>query len=319
MDWYYLDTSFKEAFGRRFEHALPFSEGYAPVYAQERWGYIDTKGQQVVGFKYDAYGHFREGRCLVQNGDAQLCIDTCDNVVFTLSDKPYSSSLEYSSGLAVATSPKCDSWGYIDASGNVALDFKYSLAYQFVNNVAVVRLMNGKYTVISSSGEPLFSTAEKIVEPVNEGRFAAKNKGQWYLHRLNSSERIAVPRTIEITSSFSNSLYAANTVSEPVLHGYIDADTGTWVQKPEYQWCSTFSDGYALVQHDDKYGMIDRRFNEIIRPSYDSMIFHRGSIAVIDEGELSRFYDLTNRRFVGDTYASAFVFSDDYAAVRSSR
>ena len=73
-----------------------FSEGYAAVRKGDKWGYINTKGEEVVSTELDAkyVGHFSEGLAfVVQSSSKFSVIDTNGSVVFT---SDYHSSDYYS-------------------------------------------------------------------------------------------------------------------------------------------------------------------------------------------------------------------------------
>ncbi|MGI4866415.1 MAG: WG repeat-containing protein [Janthinobacterium lividum] len=56
----------------RYQHAMPFYDGLAAVakldeFGQEKWGFINTKGEQVIDFRFSKQpGNFHHGRALVE-------------------------------------------------------------------------------------------------------------------------------------------------------------------------------------------------------------------------------------------------------------
>ena len=90
-----------------------FMEGLAPVLTEnERWGFIDTKGNMVIQPIYEEVGSFSEGLAPVK-----------------IQDK----------------------WGYIDGKGNTVIKPIYEAANLFTNGIAWVR-MNGKDGFIDKKG-----------------------------------------------------------------------------------------------------------------------------------------------------------------------
>ena len=55
-----------------FDYAGNFNEGFAPVQKDGKWGYINTKGEQIVECKFDDVGYFTKALLLLKkmaNGD----------------------------------------------------------------------------------------------------------------------------------------------------------------------------------------------------------------------------------------------------------
>jgi hypothetical protein len=65
----FIDSFGNVISGQRYDYALPFSEGLAPVRMGKLWGYIDRKGVMIVAPRFDSASSFAEGLGLVsENG-----------------------------------------------------------------------------------------------------------------------------------------------------------------------------------------------------------------------------------------------------------
>ena len=49
-----------------FDYVCEFKEGFAPIEKDGKWGYINTKGEQAIEFKFDGAGYFNEGFAVVK-------------------------------------------------------------------------------------------------------------------------------------------------------------------------------------------------------------------------------------------------------------
>ena len=67
----------------QYEDALDFSEGYAAVKKDGKWGYIDETGKVVVDFQFDWAGYFCEGVAVVATLET---IDEMEFYIFRLID-----------------------------------------------------------------------------------------------------------------------------------------------------------------------------------------------------------------------------------------
>lgn len=80
--WGYLDDRGEQVIGPRFSKARSFSEGLAPVSVNARWGYIDRHGQFVIEPQYRLAGEYRNGIALVGLDDFTLgYIDAHGNLI----------------------------------------------------------------------------------------------------------------------------------------------------------------------------------------------------------------------------------------------
>ena len=52
-----------------YDAAWPFSEGFASVKSNDKWGFIDTKGKMVIPCVYDAAWPFSKGFALVKSNE----------------------------------------------------------------------------------------------------------------------------------------------------------------------------------------------------------------------------------------------------------
>ena len=67
---YFVDSEGNKLFNKQFERVRNFSEGLAPVRKNDKWGYINTQGEEVVPCIYDDVWDFSEGLARVeQNGE----------------------------------------------------------------------------------------------------------------------------------------------------------------------------------------------------------------------------------------------------------
>ncbi|MBQ0095722.1 MAG: WG repeat-containing protein [Bacteroidetes bacterium] len=98
-----------------YKYISRYVEGLANACNGHRYGYLDSKGNVVIPFRYKSAGDFREGLAKVGNG------------------KHY---------------------GFIDKDGNTVIPFIYDEAYCFHDGYTAVK-KNGKWGFIDKSGKPI--------------------------------------------------------------------------------------------------------------------------------------------------------------------
>lgn len=57
--WVFVDPSFNIVSNEYYDDVYSFSEGYAAVKKGRKWGYIDTTFAQVIPYRFDEGGHFK--------------------------------------------------------------------------------------------------------------------------------------------------------------------------------------------------------------------------------------------------------------------
>lgn len=157
-----------------------YSDGYAPVKQNGKWGLINTNGSEwLIEPQYDVIARDELGRAYSQKaffagkeGQVYLYVDGAQVA------GPYQDALPFSDGWAAVK--KNEKWGFIDTAGNVQIDFQFDDALSFGQHLAAVEV-DGKWGYVSKYGEiviePIFLSAKSFyngsapVETVDGWRF----------------------------------------------------------------------------------------------------------------------------------------------------
>ena len=111
--WGYLHKGSGEfLWAGRFEAALGFAQGLAPVKLSGKWGYIDRAGSVVVQPTYDAAFPFRGEYAVIRQGDRRgfLRLDPVGKISVFITPR-YEDTFRFTEGLAPV---KIDRrWGYV--------------------------------------------------------------------------------------------------------------------------------------------------------------------------------------------------------------
>lgn len=123
-----------------------FHEGLAVVCREEKYGFINLDGEEVVECKYYAAKNFSEGLAAVQkeyNG-RWLFINHQGEEVISLPDEFSIGGYKdgFSDGLCAICCFDSENaelkYGYIDKQGNVAINAEFDMAFDFYNGLAFV-------------------------------------------------------------------------------------------------------------------------------------------------------------------------------------
>jgi len=140
---YIIDKTGKKKFPQKFSDAWSFSEGMLPVMNQESlWGYFDKTGVQVIAFQYKKARNFSDGIGFVQKGESWIAINKANQQLLDLRD--YVHLHDFKNGYAAVClkdDPKYnydEEWTYIDKTGKIICDRRFTIAEEFENGLAKV-------------------------------------------------------------------------------------------------------------------------------------------------------------------------------------
>lgn len=80
----FIDTLGNEVIPLIYDQGNIFSSGLTPVKLKDKWGYIDKEGKTIIEFQFDDAGRFRSNRADVEIGDKEGYIDRIGNIVIPI-------------------------------------------------------------------------------------------------------------------------------------------------------------------------------------------------------------------------------------------
>jgi WG containing repeat len=144
----FIDNSGKEVISLLYDDATMFSaEGLATVKFGGKYGCINTKGDWIIQPMFENMYQFTEGLARVMKGGKYGFINTAGVLVIPFL---YDYAQDFSEGLvAVKFNGKV---GFINAKGLPILDFKYIMATSFIKGKAIVKLGDEDNIYINKKG-----------------------------------------------------------------------------------------------------------------------------------------------------------------------
>ena len=236
-----------------------FHEGLlAAVAEDDRWGFINTSGDQVIECEYDFCCNFSEGFAAVKKDGKWGYISYTGDIVIPIL---YDWAREFHEGTAPIVVN--NRWGFVDKSGKVIISPKYESAGRFFNGYAKVR-MNSKWGIIDRRGS-------EVVPCIYYLGSGAENKENVQVEYncqsgyIDYSGRVLVPCRYRELGLYFDGLA---TVESNGKYGFLD-ETGKQVIPSVYDLAFSFDDGYAQVRKCDRWGYIDKSGKEIIPCIYE--------------------------------------------------
>lgn len=148
-----------------FEEFGMYSDGYAPVKQHGRWGLINTSGGEwLVEPQYDDIIRDELGRAYSQG----VYFASQGGQVYLFADGeqvggPYEDAKPFADGWAAVK--KGGKWGFIDAAGDIQIDFQFDDALSFGQHLAAVEV-DGQWGYMSKYGkiviDPIFLSAKSF-------------------------------------------------------------------------------------------------------------------------------------------------------------
>lgn len=223
----------------QFKRADEFnSKGIAIVEKDGFVGGINSQGQYVIEPVYSSISQFVDGRAIFVLDNFMGVMDDSGKV---LTNKKYTFINNYSNERAVFGLMENNNdrylYGYLDNNGNEVIEAKYEEAFQFKDDIALVKQKN-TYMLIDKKGKVLFQYNYPYVNSYGEEKLVfAKEDGGPY--------------------------------------GYINKE-GTIVIEPIYTSASEFKNGVAIVGmgpiYSENFGVISEKGHYIYEPIYDDII-----------------------------------------------
>lgn len=282
-----------DIFHRRF-----YQENYASYGFGNSQQYIDTNlNILTVDDKYRTQGSFENKRCRIYNNDKFGFIDEKGNLIIPAI---FDDADDFYNGLAPVK--KDDKWGFIDTSGNVVINFQFDEPNSFFDGIAVAK-QNGKYGYIDMKGnwivQPKFSKVGSATDgylecfmngkagmldylgnniiPFEFKEFRQYEDGFFHAQKYIGEEsddyvvglytatgKKIIPVEYERIDYLGNNLYKVR--SNEKYYGIYNTD-GEIVLPVKYDAIRAFDEIYYVCEN-DLCGIMDKNLNWILKPTY---------------------------------------------------
>lgn len=277
-----------------FYDAQDFSEGYAAVRKNGKWGYIDSTGKVVVDYQFVDAKPFKLGLAPVRVANTRKVSVYC------------SSELAHQ-------------WGYIDITGKIVIPPKYDDAGPFNLKWGVARVGIMRYTSLICG---FINNAGQVVIPIEHDRLSyLSDDGLACLDVdqhgdksfINHKGNRAFYTSFDMVGSFSEGYCAVR--NNEFKWGYID-NTGKLVIDYKFDYADCFSDGVAEIKIEDKYGFINKQGVQIIEPKYQNVRHFSEGVAGVEINNKWGIIDLLGNLIVNPIYDCVFGCHDGLIPVK---
>lgn len=285
----YIDTTGKLVFGKQFVNVNPFSNGYAAVEVEPGsadYTFIDHNGKPLTDQTYRFPRSFSEGYAVIKvdvSGGGHYRYTYMDTKGKLIGEPRYLAATNFSEGYA-AIQGNNKNWMVINkrivATAN---NLPYEEVYEFHDGLARVRI-GERYGFIDTTGTLVIPMQDFGCDDFSEGLCVIHKGGRFGYMDVNG--KIVIPCRFTYAEPFSCSVAlvsesapdASGMITE---RGVIDHDGKYVVEEKKFDFIETFSEDYAVVVKDGKYGFIAVNGRVVIPMIYDkARSFHDGYAAV---------------------------------------
>ena len=180
----FIDKTGREVIPLIYDNAYSFSNGFAVVALNGKYGFIDETGREVIPFKYDGAKAFSEGLARVLLKNKYGYIDENGKEVI-----PFKYDFGYNFFEGFARVILNDKYGFIDKTGRELTPCKYDYANDFSEGLATVKL-NGKFGYIDTTGKEVIPLIYDYASEFSAGLASAELNGNWgYLDKQGNWRR----------------------------------------------------------------------------------------------------------------------------------
>ena len=133
---------------KNYDQLYDFHEGLAKVCKNDKYGFIDKLGHEIIPCIYDEANDFALGVSIVKKGEKTGAINKYGKIVIPCKYDNINSFGKDSLAVAFLNEKS----GFIDLKGNIVIPFNYEYCESFSDGLAAVR-QNGLYGFINKKGE----------------------------------------------------------------------------------------------------------------------------------------------------------------------
>lgn len=246
-----------------------FHEGLSKVGKNNKYGFIDKLGSEIITCQFDGASDFKFGVSIVKKDGKEGVIDMAGNWIIPCKFD-YINSFKDDSIASASLNGKA---GLIDVNGEVIIPFDYETIDNFREGLACVRI-NGQYGFINRAGDLVIPCIyDELYNGIGfqEGLVGVKKDGEWgYLDKKGNI-------VIEFNDGLTGAPFSSGL--SPVLKPTYPCHEMAFINKNGQLACDYFPanlegfrDGFCTVKDDDGWAGLINTNGEFVIPCKYSFI-----------------------------------------------
>ncbi|MDP2386236.1 MAG: WG repeat-containing protein [Bacteroidota bacterium] len=310
----FIDTSGKFIIAPEYEGLEEFSDGLSVALRDGKFGYINKAGEVVIPFEFEDAEAFKNGRAIVKKGQDCFLIDRSGNKASNyydqISDFTENLAIVKLNGLygaidrngkpeiaiqykrlgdfseEVAFAQKEEKYGYVDRKGFPVISFLYDWAESFKMSLARVKF-NNKFGLINKTGEFVLPPVyDRIDEQVNGVYVIYRNNFYGFADSTGCllSEVNNINPSSEKATELTNGKWLRLIQEDEQF--LMNKNGKLLSEKEPYEEINLPRYGLSKVFINDKYGFVNERNRQVIKPIYDDAENFVDSICIVKKKDV---------------------------------
>ncbi len=251
----------------KYDNVWDYSDGMIAVMKNDKYGFCDSTGKEVIPCLYDDPSNFREGVADVKKDGMIGFIDKTGKELFPFRKYDYAGGFEDGlSSFRIIKDGK-ELYGFVDKMGNEVVPPVYSevqISWFDKGSYAIVQ-KGGKWGTISKQNAVVIPFEYEAINDFNNGITTAKKTGKWGI--IDTANKVLVPFNMvyETVYEFSNGF--AHVENDKDQEGFIDINGKEAFGGLKFSEAFPFGDnGYAVVSEENgKRYLMDKQGNPVLK------------------------------------------------------
>ncbi len=310
--WHLFNHEGKKKSRRTYQAIVPQAHDLMPAKLNDRWGYINQQGDEILVCRYDTTYAFEGDLAKVRFSDSMGIINRqgtwqirpfADHITIVsptrfVARNERSHQLLNENGEVLLQSPHVlspvtDGLLEIDASRQYGL---YDLngkrltptEFQWISDLQEGEIYfarrYGKKGILSKNGKSFIPESDKTFDALfemNEGYIAARIGSQQGF--VDSQGRLRISNRYDSVHLFSNNYAAVQLMGR---WGYIDKGDRFRIQ-PLFEEAGPFEDDVAIVKQGGAFGLVNKSGELLIKPQYEKITsLQSGRYLIVKDGKM---------------------------------
>lgn len=306
-----------------YDMIMPFHEGLAAVSKNEKIGFINKSGYEVIPCQYDNATEFKEGISSVILNNLTGFINKTGKLVIPYKYSPLFGYGFYDGVACVAVdSPDYnEKWYVIDKTGKTQINCTQYSSLEFFSEGLALVAKDNKFGFINRQGIEVIpciydydSNSFDYQYFFKEGLCKVVQNGKYGF--INNEGDVVIPIKYSSANNFSCGMAS---VSKDGKDFFIDQLGNKVFECNNFETISDFSDGMLdvmfTVDNTIKLGYVNKTGETVISPIYDHASSFSEGLAAVAIEEKYGFIDKTGKIVIPFIYDSALDFSEGLAIV----
>lgn len=308
--WGYQNENGEQMIEPKYEEVSLFSEGLAFVMDSGKYGYINKQGKVVIPFQFADAEAFHNGCAVVMKDSLYGLINRRGE--FMIQPK-YDDLSSPSQELCVAV--KDDRHAYLLKNGKQLTGFMFDVAGDFKNGFAIVSL-NEKFGLLNSAGKYAIEPEYEELIYISTNLLKASKNGKWGV--ITDHGKIVLPFEYDAIGEFSQHLAL---IAQNGKCGYVNekgeiAIPMKFAYTPSLLNTGQFNGGYVLMKVKTKHQVIDTLGAVLPVAGFEDIRLPSFGLMPVKKNKNWGYANLSGKIVVPCKYEDAQSYENGFALIR---